>query len=143
MQCAWQCSDKIVRECHVRKNGTCLKLRCAMSIVVFFHYILITSVTIKPVSFSWGFITCNEFDYHWTTWPVIRFKWVVESLSLWYLSLGNYTYSTYIYTHRKLHNTPKTSKYGHKVHLEWCLLEGRCVMDKSWQRPNVSDLQVG
>lgn len=65
-----------------------------------------------------GFITCNEFDYHWTTWPVIRFKWVVESLSRWYLSLGNYTYSTYIYTHRKLHNTPKTSKYGHKVHLE-------------------------
>lgn len=99
MQCAWQCSDKIVRECHVRKNGTCLKLRCAMSIVVFFHYILITSVTIKPVSFSWGFITCNEFDYHWTTWPVIRFKWVVESLSLWYLSLGNYTYSIYIYIH--------------------------------------------
>lgn len=99
MQCAWQCSDKIVRECHVRKNGTCLKLRCAMSIVVLFHYILITSVTIKPVSFSWGFITCNEFDYHWTTWPVIRFKWVVESLSLWYLSLGNYTYSTYIYIH--------------------------------------------
>lgn len=48
-----KCSDKIVRECHVRKNGTCLKLRCAMSIVVFFHYILITSVTIKPVSFSW------------------------------------------------------------------------------------------
>lgn len=57
-----------------------------------------------------GFITCNEFDYHWTTWPVIRFKWVVESLSLWYLSLGNYTYSIY----RKLHIVSYTIHQKHQ-----------------------------
>lgn len=44
---------KLLENVTLEKNGTCLKLRCAMSIVVFFHYILITSVTIKPVSFSW------------------------------------------------------------------------------------------
>lgn len=45
----------------IRKNGTCLKLRCAMSIVVLFHFILITSVTIKPVSFLWVLLHAMSF----------------------------------------------------------------------------------